>query len=101
MKGSSMAAKSSKTSRSVFRGMSSHNTGSEMFRPAAGRSAPDGTGGDAMKRMVTLLVMLAAAAPVLAQQTTGGGAAMGQGRAQGPAYTAPKNDAVPPADPYV
>lgn len=59
-----------------------------------------------MKRMMTLLVMLAAAAPVLAQQTTGGTAAMqGAGRAgaapQGPAYTAPKNDAVPPADPYV
>jgi carboxymethylenebutenolidase len=61
----------------------------------------EGTGGDAMKRMVTLLVMLAAAAPVLAQQAAGGGAAMGQGRAQGPAYTAPKNDAAPPADPYV
>src|SRR5579864_4576444 len=59
-----------------------------------------------MKRIVTMAMTVALATPLLAQQTAGGGqmAPQGAGRTgapQQPAYTAPKNDAVPPADPYV
>jgi carboxymethylenebutenolidase len=55
-----------------------------------------------MKRILTLTLTMAFVMPLLAKQVTAvpppgrtGGAS------QGPAYTAPKNDAVPPADPYV
>jgi carboxymethylenebutenolidase len=58
-----------------------------------------------MKRILTLTLTLALVAPVLARQTTGAGqmppGAAGAARQGQPAYTAPKNEAVPPADPYV
>jgi carboxymethylenebutenolidase len=56
-----------------------------------------------MTRIATLALTLALSAPVLAQQAGGGQMAQGAaGARQGqPAFTAPKNDAVPPADPYV
>ena len=56
-----------------------------------------------MTRIATLALTLALSAPVLAQQAGAGQMAQGAaGARQGqPAYTAPKNDAVPPADPYV
>jgi carboxymethylenebutenolidase len=55
-----------------------------------------------MKRFLSVAVALAMAAPVLAQQAgAAGGQAQGMaGRSTQPAYTAPKNDAIPPADPY-
>ena len=56
-----------------------------------------------MKRMATMVVTMALAAPLWAAQTMGTSQVAGRVGAtpQGPAYVAPKNDAVPPADPYV
>jgi len=58
-----------------------------------------------MTRIVTLTLTMALVMPVLAKQATGAGqmppGAAGTARQGQPAYTAPKNDAVPPADPYV
>jgi carboxymethylenebutenolidase len=56
-----------------------------------------------MTRIMTMTLTLALVMPVLAKQATGAVPPPGRtgGASQGPAYTAPKNDAVPPADPYV
>jgi carboxymethylenebutenolidase len=56
-----------------------------------------------MKRMATMAVTIALATPLWAMQSTGTAPMAGRAGAapQGPAYTAPKDDAVPPADPYV
>jgi carboxymethylenebutenolidase len=59
--------------------------------------------GRSMKRLVTMALTAVLATPVLAQQAAGMAQtpARAGGAPQGPAYTAPKNEAVPPADPYV
>jgi hypothetical protein len=58
-----------------------------------------------MKRITTIVLTMALAAPVWAKQATGAAqmppGAAGTARQGQPAYAAPKNDAVPPADPYV
>jgi carboxymethylenebutenolidase len=52
-----------------------------------------------MNRWIPLFVALAMSTPALAQTPPAG--APGQGAPQTPAYTPPKNDRIPPGDPYV